>query len=241
MGSGKVIPTMLADTVTVTAQPTSAVTYQSARVTTATPHALSVGDVVRFGANLVSTPCYVVKTIVNTTTVDLTSPYTGASNAAIVTNILTIVPATTPFGLKFDAFDTSAFSPDLADFVLNDFTLATIGFGDTTVTTNSLSKMGSGSYKRVAQLEHRDVTQDGTYNYSTIPMDTFRKFAVSGTNYDGIFLQFKGKQADTHHLAPTPRNQQALIYMPTGGAALTALKATINAWITTLPVPLPAI
>lgn len=239
MGSGKVIYEMLVNDAGApfAGAPTTTVTKGSARVVFSGAHGLAVGDVFRPLAGAVTVACYVVKTVISTTVVDMTSAYTGTSGTGLTPETVTV--GANEVGIRVTAFDTDEFSPDLSSSRLNNFSISLVNFGTSTRTVSALSKRGSGAYRRVAELEHQHVANDGATNYSTFPLDTARKFAASGTNYDIMWFPFSGKSDPSLIQAQTPRDQAVLIAMPTGGAAYTALRTSLNQYMLSLPLAFP--
>ena len=237
MGSGKVIYEMLVDVAGVDTGETTTVTKGSARVVFSGAHGLVVGDVFRPLSGTATTACYVVKTVISTTVLDMTSAYTGTSGTGNASEKVTV--GANEVGIRVTAFDTDEFSPDLSSSRLNNFSISLVNFGTSTRTVSTLSKRGSGAYRRVAELEHQHVANDGATNYSTFPLDTARKFAASGTNYDIMWFPFSGKSDPSLIQAQTPRDQAVLIAMPTGGAAYTALRTSLNQYMLSLPLAFP--
>lgn len=233
MGSGKVIYEMLVNDAGVDTTFTTTVTKGSARVVFSGAHGLVVGDVFRPLSGTATTACYVVKTVISTTVLDMTSAYTGTSGTGNASEKVTV--GANEVGIRVTAFDTDEFSPDLSSSRLNNFSISLVNFGTSTRTVSTLSKRGSGAYRRVAELEHQHVANDGATNYSTFPLDTARKFAASGTNYDIMWFPFSGKSDPSLIQAQTPRDQAVLIAMPSLGAAKTALLASLNSYMTSLP------
>lgn len=237
MGSGKVIFEMLVNDAGVDTTFTTTVTKGSARVVFSGAHGLVVGDVFRPLSGTATTACYVVKTVISTTVLDMTSAYTGTSGTGNASEKVTV--GANEVGIRVTAFDTDEFSPDLSSSRLNNFSISLVNFGTSTRTVSALSKRGSGAYRRVAELEHQHVANDGATNYSTFPLDTARKFAASGTNYDIMWFPFSGKSDPSLIQAQTPRDQAVLIAMPTGGAAYTALRTSLNQYMLSLPLAFP--
>lgn len=212
------------------------VAYGSYNVTTSTAHGIVAGDYVKLGANAASAnitgTIYKVESAPTTTSLVLTTPFTGTSLSGtasalvkVVTTgtptfgfIITVKPNVTPY-TKEGGVQTFVFD---ADYSRQDDNVSSTVIDSAALKTVTQPKWSAGHVDSVKDHEWKHLNIDGVITRYGWGADAFIPTSrVSGSvNYDLYTISYR----DTNVLSDqnTVRNTKMVsVYLPTGSTAST--------------------
>jgi len=242
---------------------TATVVHGSPTVTYSGVHSLAVGNMVRLGVTgsgvTANVPVYIVKEVVSTTVVTLTSPYAGP------TQVSTPIPNTahglvTPganYGIRFTG-KLLPFTLDFFKFKRTNFTVQMKGFGVTPLNKTQNSTYGNGDGRLAAEEESFCKGFQGALNRMTVPLPAITidsnyqttlpavnttyadQFVNAAQLYETVQFSFYGE--NLHTTTPSVKMPETIkifgIYNGAGNqmtALNTGVVTALNGWMATTP------
>lgn len=166
---------------------TATLVHGSKTVTVSTSAALAAGALIRVGAQSTATlPVYRVASVIDSTTITLTTPYMGISSASALATTcgyiaVPAVTSTTYYGIKMTGvprkFAEGDFKYQKADWTVN------LGseWATTTYVVSTAANKGIGTIEEVLELERQYQQNEMMAITLTVPPIKFRKNANLGT------------------------------------------------------------
>lgn len=240
---------------------TAKVVHGSPTVTYSGVHGLAAGNMVRLGVTgsgvTANVPVYIVKEVVSTTVVTLSSPYAGPNQAAIPNADHALVTAGANYGVRFTG-KALPFTLDFFKFKRTNFTVQMKGFGITPLSKTQNTSYGQGDGRLAAEEESFCKGFQGALNRMTVPLPTLAmatnygstpaavnttyadQFINASQLYETIQISFYGE--NIHTTTPSVKMPETIkifgIYNAGGNqitAANTGIVTALNDWMASTP------
>ena len=240
---------------------TAKVVHGSPTVTYSGPHSLAAGNMVRLGVTgsgvTANVPVYIVKEVVSTTVVTLSSPYAGPTQAAIPNTAHGLVTAGANYGVRFTG-KALPFTLDFFKFKRVNFTVQMKGFGITPLSKTQNTSYGNGDGRLAAEEESFCKGFQGALNRMTVPLPTLAiaanyntvlpavnttyadQFVNAAQLYETVQISFYGE--NIHTTTPSVKMPETIkifaIYNAGGNqvtAANTGIVTALNGWMASTP------
>lgn len=219
--------------------------YVTFNGTVTTSMNVAAGDYIRIGAGAPATaaePIYEVEAIsINgaDSYIRLTTPYQGASAAAVVfANVDALAAADVTAAAC--GFTISAqplkWTKDFFKFLMVSFRVTSKGFGTTAIAETTSIVRPINAFEQISELESFGAGFEGALNRTMVPLDTPRTDADSGVaQYNSLTLEWYDDSNYSPIAGPARMRQALHMFFVNGAGQNATVETDLNAWLATLP------